>query len=81
MLVLSRKRTEQIVIGSDIRITVVRVEGSHVRLGIEAPAHLMVLRSELTGDQGRYGRATTARDGQARSTRRGHGHGHGHGPR
>jgi carbon storage regulator len=47
MLVLSRKRLEQIVIGSDIRITVVRVEGSHVRLGIEAPHDLTVLRAEL----------------------------------
>jgi len=47
MLVLSRKRLEQIVIGSEIRITVVKVEGSHVRLGIEAPPDLTILRAEL----------------------------------
>lgn len=47
MLVLSRKRMEQIVIGSEIRITVVRLEGGQVRLGIEAPSDLMVLRAEL----------------------------------
>ena len=37
MLVLSRKLSQQILIGSDITITVVRIEGNHVRLGIEAP--------------------------------------------
>ncbi|WP_406695827.1 carbon storage regulator [Singulisphaera sp. Ch08] len=47
MLVLSRKRMEQIVIGSDIRITVVKLEGGQVRLGIEAPTDVMVLREEL----------------------------------
>ena len=40
-------------IGSEIRITVVRVEGSQVRLGIEAPADLMVLRAELVGERAR----------------------------
>lgn len=47
MLVLSRKRSEQIVIGDRIRITVVRVDGCQVRLGIEAPEDQMVLRAEL----------------------------------
>ena len=37
MLVLSRKLSQQILIGSDIAITVVRIEGNQVRLGIEAP--------------------------------------------
>ena len=35
MLVLSRKLSQQILIGSDISITVVKIEGNHVRLGIE----------------------------------------------
>ncbi len=47
MLVLSRKRSERIVIGSDICITVVKLEGNHVRLGIDAPADLPVMRAEL----------------------------------
>jgi carbon storage regulator len=47
MLVLSRKRSEQIVIGSTIRITIIRLEGNQVRLGIEAPGELVVLRAEL----------------------------------
>jgi carbon storage regulator len=47
MLVLSRKRSEQILIGSSIRITVVKLEGNQVRLGIEAPSMLPIVRSEL----------------------------------
>jgi len=51
MLVLSRKRSEQIVIGSTIRITVVKLEGNQVRLGIEAPGEVMVLRAELVKER------------------------------
>ena len=47
MLVLSRKLSQQILIGSDITITVVRIEGNQVRLGIEAPAGVSILRDEL----------------------------------
>jgi carbon storage regulator len=47
MLVLSRKRSERILIGSNICITVVKLEGNQVRLGIDAPAHLSVMRAEL----------------------------------
>jgi len=47
MLVLSRKVHEQILIGSDVVLTVVRVHGNAVRLGIEAPQHVRVVRGEL----------------------------------
>lgn len=47
MLVLTRKLNERIVIGDQIRITVVGVRGNHVRLGIEAPPEVTVLRAEL----------------------------------
>jgi carbon storage regulator len=47
MLVLSRKRSERIFIGTDICITVVKLEGNQVRLGIDAPADLPVMRAEL----------------------------------
>ena len=53
MLVLSRKLSQQILIGSDITITVVRIEGNHVRLGIEAPPGVSVLRDELLTRQER----------------------------
>jgi carbon storage regulator len=47
MLVLSRKLSQQIMIGPDIAITVVKIEGNHVRLGIEAPRGVSILRDEL----------------------------------
>jgi carbon storage regulator len=50
MLVLSRKPLEKILIGRDIRITVVKVERNQVRLGIEAPPGVCILRSELSSE-------------------------------
>jgi carbon storage regulator len=47
MLVLSRRRSERILIGTSIQITVVRVEGNQVRLGIDAPTSLPIIRAEL----------------------------------
>ena len=47
MLVLSRKPNQQIVIGGNIRVTVVGVRGNQVRLGIEAPDAVKVYREEL----------------------------------
>jgi carbon storage regulator len=47
MLVLSRKQSERIRVGRDIVVTVVRVAGDKVRLGIEAPPDVVVLRDEL----------------------------------
>lgn len=47
MLVLSRRETERIRLGKSIVVTVVRVSGDKVRLGIEAPPDVLVLREEL----------------------------------
>lgn len=47
MLVLSRKQNERILIGDSVVVTVVRVSGDKVRIGIEAPANVRVLRDEL----------------------------------
>jgi carbon storage regulator CsrA len=47
MLVLTRKQGERIQIGQDVVITVVRTKGKSVRLGIQAPAHVPVLRGEI----------------------------------
>ncbi len=47
MLVLSRRQSEKIKLGDSIVVTVVRLSGDKVRLGIEAPADLLVLRAEL----------------------------------
>lgn len=48
MLVLTRKHQEKIRIGNDITITVLRTKGKAVRLGIEAPAEVPVIRGELS---------------------------------
>ena len=47
MLVLSRKQNERIRVGDSVVVTVVRVSGDKVRIGIEAPASMRVLRDEL----------------------------------
>lgn len=47
MLVLSRRESERIRLGDSIVITVVRVAGDRVRLGIDAPPEVSVLREEL----------------------------------
>jgi carbon storage regulator len=51
MLVLSRKQAERIKLGDSIVVTVVRVSGDKVRLGIEAPPEILVLRDELDGSE------------------------------
>ena len=47
MLVLSRKERERVRLGDSIVLTIVRVSGDRVRLGIEAPGDMLVLRDEL----------------------------------
>jgi carbon storage regulator len=47
MLVLSRQPGEKVVIDGDITITLVQVNGGQVKIGIEAPADVVILRGEL----------------------------------
>ena len=47
MLVLSRRVSESIQIGDAIIVSVVRIEGERVRIGVTAPVSIRVLRSEL----------------------------------
>ena len=47
MLVLSRKEEQTIQIGDDIRITILRIKGNGVRVGIEAPDQVRIIRGEL----------------------------------
>jgi carbon storage regulator len=47
MLVLSRKNDERIVIDGRITVTVLEVRGQQVRLGIEAPKEISVMREEI----------------------------------
>lgn len=47
MLVLTRKENEGIVIDGRITVTVVRVQGNRIRIGIEAPQEVPIMREEL----------------------------------
>jgi carbon storage regulator len=51
MLVLTRKLMEKLYIGDDVCVTVVRLEGGQVRLGIEAPLEVSVVRAELVPER------------------------------
>jgi carbon storage regulator len=57
MLVLSRKVGERIQLGDNITVTLVKIHGNTVRLGIEAPSHMAVVREELVVREGRAERA------------------------
>jgi carbon storage regulator len=50
MLVLSRKRGQSIVIGEGITLSIERLHGNRVQIGIEAPANVSVRRKELERD-------------------------------
>jgi carbon storage regulator len=47
MLVLSRREQERIKLGDSIIVTIIRVSGERVRIGIEAPPEIVVVRDEL----------------------------------
>lgn len=66
MLVLTRKPQEKIRIGDGITITVIKTKGSGVRLGIEAPADVPVLRGELLAARDSFSADPPARANDAK---------------
>lgn len=64
MLVLSRKQQQQIKIGDQITVTIVKVKGNTVRVGIEAPRDVRVIRAELPKE----GSPTESIEAEASST-------------
>lgn len=59
MLILTRRVGETVMIGDDVAVTVLRVKGNQVRIGVNAPKHVSVQREEIfermkleTGDPG-----------------------------
>ena len=60
MLVLSRKAGERILIGDDIAITIVRIGPNSVRVGIEAPKSMNIVRQELCDFGGQTNGTTPA---------------------
>ena len=63
MLILQRKPSEAVLIGDDIRIVILRSDGGGVRIGIEAPAEIPILREEIVHEV----RSETVRASQAAS--------------
>ena len=47
MLVLSRRENERLRLGDSIVLTIIRIAGDKVRIGVEAPSDLLILREEL----------------------------------
>jgi len=47
LLILTRKSGEGLFIGDDIRISILEIRGKQIRLGIEAPTNVVVLREEI----------------------------------
>jgi carbon storage regulator CsrA len=50
MLVLGRREQEKISIGEHITVTVTRISGSRVSIGVDAPSDVKVVRTELKGN-------------------------------
>jgi len=69
MLVLTRKIGESIAIATGIRVSVVAIEGKHVRLGIGAPESVAIVRSELLDGSPVSPRCEGHRLGRRRSSR------------
>ncbi len=61
MLILQRKPSEAVLIGDDIRIVILRSDGGGVRIGIEAPSEIPILREEIVDEV----RSETVRASQA----------------
>jgi len=47
MLVLNRKKGETIIIGDNIRVTIADIQGDSVKVGIDAPQDIVILREEI----------------------------------
>lgn len=61
VLVITRKEQQRVKIGDDVWITVIHVGHGKVRIGIEAPAGVLILREELIKDQTKKGEDDAAR--------------------
>jgi carbon storage regulator len=69
--VLSRKPGERIHVGSGITVAVLQVQGNRVRIGIDAPGQVRILRAELAGGpgEGTQPTSTGAKSGRSLSPR------------
>ncbi|WP_274968608.1 carbon storage regulator CsrA [Succinimonas amylolytica] len=65
MLILTRRQGESIIVGDNVRITVISVKGNQVRIGVEAPKTVSVQREEIAARKDQEAGATA--DGKADS--------------
>lgn len=63
MLVVTRKVGQRILIGENIAVTVLKVSGGGVRIGIDAPAEMPIMREELAQESGKR----RAKSGESRA--------------
>jgi carbon storage regulator len=61
MLVLSRKPGEEVLIGDNIRLTVLAIRGNQVRLGLTAPSNVSIRREELSKETDDLGASAVGR--------------------
>ncbi len=66
MLVLTRKFGESITIGDDIKITILDSKGKNIRIGIEAPRHIAIHRTDI--DQSDPEKEQKSNDGSQKKT-------------
>ncbi len=66
MLVLGRKTDESLLVGNDIVITILSIEGDRVKVGINAPRDITILRSEVRERLQRAAQDTTSEPVQPR---------------
>ena len=64
MLVLARRKGEAIYIGNDIYVTINDLDAHRVRLGIEAPGHVQIMREELLEPADAAARLQAAKGGK-----------------
>ena len=70
MLVLTRKKEEKLVIGDNITLTILKIKGNSVQIGVEAPRHVRVLRSELAAPSEAASEENETQSATGRPTRR-----------
>jgi len=47
MLILTRRINETLMVGDDVKVTVLGINGNQVRIGVQAPRHIPVHRQEI----------------------------------